>query len=164
MATPDTALVDGARFGRRRTDVPGEPWPLEIDDALGGEPPADPWMAVVREALDRRSIDGPAWSSTVDWQVVGRGPLSGRHRGFAGVAAYRRRLAELSGGTFRQRLVALQASGGPVVTVHLRSVAERGDRLLDMPSLLVVEVVRHRIALVTELPGDQAAWDAFWSD
>jgi hypothetical protein len=164
MTTPEAAVAAGARFGRRRTDLPVEPWAFDADDRVGRAPLADPWMGIVRDALNRGRLDDPAWSETVAWHVVGGGPLSGVHRGTAAVAAYRRRLTELSEGTYRQRLVALQGSGGPVVTAHLRSVGRRGERRLDVPSLLVVEVVRQRIERLTELPGDQAAWDAFWAD
>jgi hypothetical protein len=150
---------------RRRDDVDAMPWPLDTGnpDAPRG---TDPWAAIVREALDRRSAGNAglsaAWSDDVVWRVDGSGPVSGEHEGRAGIARYHTTLLDRSDGTFRQRLLALQGSSGPIVTAHLRTFARRGDRVLEMPSLLVFELARLRIRRVTELPGDQTAWDRFW--
>jgi hypothetical protein len=151
---------------RRRDDVDAAPWPLET-----GDPDAprgsDPWAAIVRDALDRRTggsagLPAATWSEDVVWCVAGNGPVSGQHEGRHGIGRYHAALLERSDGTFRQRLLALQGSNGPIVTAHLRTFARRGERILDMPSLLVFELAHLRIRRVTELPGDQTAWDRFW--
>lgn len=149
---------------RRRDDTPLIRWQLEIDPV---RVPAgrDPWLAVVREALDRHAAgdpSSPAWAADAVWRVTGSGPLAGEHEGPRGIAAYHAGLLERSGGTFSQRLLALQGSNGPIVTAHVRASARRGSERLDMPSLLVFELAHLRIKRVTELPGDQAAWDRFW--
>jgi hypothetical protein len=140
------------------------PWPIDT-----GDPDAprgtDPWAAIVRDALDRRDGAGlstAAWSEDVVWCVAGSGPVSGEHEGRAGIGRYHETLLDRSNGTFRQHLLALQGSSGPIVTAHLRTFARRGDRLLEMPSLLVFELAQLRIRRVTELPGDQTRWDRFW--
>ncbi len=151
---------------RRRDDLDAMPWPLDTGDPDAPRA-ADPWAAIVRDALDRRTdgaagLSAAAWSEDVVWRVDGSGPVSGEHEGRAGIGRYHQMLLDRSDGTFRQRLLALQGSSGPIVTAHLRTFARRGDRVLDMPSLLVFELAQLRIRKVTELPGDQTAWDRFW--
>jgi uncharacterized protein len=165
-AVPQRRRTDSNDSGlrRRHDDLPAVLWPLETGESrvpVG----RDPWLGIVREALDSRSngdITHPAWAEDVVWRVSGHGPVSGEHDGRLGIARYHADLLELSGGTFRQRLLSLQGSNGPIVTAHVRTAAQRGDEALDMPSLLVFELAQLRIQRVTELPGDQLAWDRFW--
>ena len=56
----------------------------------------------------------------------------------------------------------IEASRGPIVEAHVRTTARRGNRELDMPTLLVFELSCLRILRVTEIPGDIPEWDAFW--
>ena len=53
---------------------------------------------------------------------------------------------------------------GPIVEAHVRTTAMRGERALDIPTLLVFELSSLRIRRVTEIPGDLPTWDAFWDD
>ena len=55
-------------------------------------------------------------------------------------------------------------SNGPIVEAHVRTTATRGDRNLDIPTLIVFELSAMRICQVTEIPGDVAAWEAFLAD
>ena len=68
------------------------------------------------------------------------------------------RVALLTGDTFRQRVIALQAGQGPIVEAFLRSTGRRESRELNLPTLVVFELSGSRIHAVTELPGDPAAW------
>jgi ketosteroid isomerase-like protein len=151
---------------RRHDDGARRAWPVDL--ALAGPSPAgDPWVGIVRQALDLLRDGDPldaaaAWSDDVVWRVAGDGPVSGDHEGLAGILDYHGALLRLSGGTFRQRLLVLEGSRGPVVSAHVRTWAERADDRLDIPSLLVFELGQLRIHRVTELPGDQARWDQFW--
>jgi uncharacterized protein len=145
-------------------------WPLDVND--GYPKPAreiDPWARFVREAIElyrtgRADAARQMWADDVVWRVIGDGPPSGEHRGAEAVFAYHRRLARLTDGTFRQQLVAVEGSQGPIVTAYVRTRAERGKRVLEMPSLVSFEVGRMHIRRICEMPGDQEAWNRFWAD
>jgi hypothetical protein len=160
-------------------------WPLIVGPTFGTSRSRDPWVGVVQVSMaDYRAghLDEVrrSWDDRIVWQVAGSapwirpdlipgatgssgsGPFPGVH-GPDGVFAYHRALEELTGGTFRQALVSLEGSGGPIVEAHVRTTASRGSRTLDVPTLLVFELGALRIRQVTEIPGDQAAWDRFWA-
>jgi hypothetical protein len=103
------------------------------------------------------------WMDDIAWHVAGDGPPSGDHRGAESIFAYHRRVARLTDGTFRQQLVAVEGSKGPIVTAYVRTRAQRGSRSLDIPSLISFECCRMHIQRVVELPGDQEAWNRFWA-
>jgi hypothetical protein len=99
-----------------------------------------------------------AWDERIIWRVDGGVSFIGPE----GVFTYHLQVAALTDDTFRQKLVSLEASGGPIVEAHVRTTAQRQGRTLDIPTLIVFELAAMRIRHVTEIPGDQAAWDAFW--
>jgi ketosteroid isomerase-like protein len=144
-------------------------WPLEATD--GYPRPAretDSWARLVREAIElyrtgRADAARQLWTDDIVWRVIGDGAPSGEHQGAEAIFAYHRRAARLTDGTYRQELVAFEG-GGPIVTAYLRTRAQRGERTLDIPSLVVFEVARMQIRRVAELPGDQEAWNRFWAD
>ena len=160
---------------RRRRDDPGGPqpvmarWPLEIGHGFELAHPHDPWVAIVHQSIadyaagqaDRASH---AWHDEIIWCVSGAGPLSAEWVGPEEIFSYHSALERLSGGTFRQSLVSLEASGGPIVEAHVRTTATRPGRSLDIPTLLVFELAGGRLRRVTEIAGDLAAWDGFWTD
>jgi hypothetical protein len=142
-------------------------WPLEIERGFERMPLADAWESLVRDSMvayreGRTDVAGWSWAPDIAWRVAANG-FSEEHRGAEGIFAYHARLARVSGGTFRQRVVALQGSQGPIVEASLRSTASRGPHRLDMPTLVVFELGGGRIRLVTEMPGDPAAWGRFWA-
>jgi ketosteroid isomerase-like protein len=142
-------------------------WPVELDEAMAS-PRRDPWVGLVRSwfadyQAGRAERAALRWADDIVWRVSGNGPLAGEHMGPEGVFAYHRRLQELSDGTFRLRLLELEASGGPIVAAHLKMSALREGRRLTMPCMLIVELADGAIRAVTEMPGDQAAWDEFWA-
>lgn len=148
--------------------VPGA-WPLELDERLATSSYADPAVAIVRHAMVAdRGADADRWASPwhedVTWRVVGSTAFSDTWAGRDGILDYRRLLGRLSDGTFRQRLIGLEGSGGATVAAYLRTTATRLDRRLDIPTLIDFELAEGRIRMVTELPGDRVAWDRFWSD
>jgi uncharacterized protein len=143
-------------------------WPL---DATDGYPSSvrevDPWARLVREVIElyrtgRADAARQMWTDDIVWRVIGDGPPSGEHRGAEAIFAHHGRLARLTDGTFRQQLIAVEGSGGPVVTAYVRTRAQRGTRSLDIPSIVSFEVSRMHIQRVVELPGDQGAWNRFW--
>ncbi len=143
-------------------------WPLDASDGYPSPArDADPWARLVREAMElyrQGRVDDATrlWSDDIEWRVWGAAG-DAELRGPEAIFAYHARLGRMSDGSFRQQLLAVEASQGPVVTAYLRTRAARGGRALDVPSLLTFEVSRMQIRRVTEIPGDLAAWNEFWS-
>ena len=104
------------------------------------------------------------WSDDVVWRVGDDRARWGEFEGGEAILGYHTRLARLADGEFRQRLLAVEGSGGPVVTAYLWTRAKRGETELEMPTLVVFELSRMHVKRVTELPGDPAAWNRFWAD
>jgi hypothetical protein len=155
--------------GRRRPAATIARWPIEVDEAAGQLWSTDASVTLVRSMIDdyRGGLADRAaekWHDDVLWRVLGEGPLGGDWLGRERVLEYHRLAERLSDGDYRQRLIALEGSRGSIVNGYLRTEASRGERRIDMPTLVVFEIAGGRIRRVTELPGDRAAWAAFWSD
>jgi ketosteroid isomerase-like protein len=172
----DSVAAGGiALIHRRRRDDPDGPmphearWPLEIEPDFRSFTRRDPFVDIVRETVvsyadgfaDRASRH---WHDDIVWRVPGSRPPSGEHVGPDAIFAYHRELERLTDGTFRQRMLSLEGSQGPLIEAYLRTTATRGERQLDIPTLMVFELQFGHIRVVSELPGDQAAWDDFWVD
>ena len=128
----------------------------------------DPWVAIVARSIEEYAAGRldelvRTWDESLIWRVVASWPSRDR-AGAMEVFAWHRAAHEATGGTFRQDVLALDASGGPIVTAHVRTTATRGTRRLDTSSMLTFELVAMRIRRVTEIPGDPAEWDRFWAD
>jgi hypothetical protein len=155
--------------GRSRTPVATiARWPLEVDEDFNTRYLRDPWQSMVRDSIaayreGRSDVATWSWTPDIVWRVSANGD-SEEHQGAERIFAYHQRLARMSGGTFRQRLIAIQGSQGPIVEAYLRTSARRGSRRLELPALVVFELQGNRIAAVTELPGDPAEWTRFWTD
>lgn len=126
----------------------------------------DPALPLVRAGLEaywrgERAAAAARWDPEITWLVRGQAPVSGEHAGAGEIFAYRARLGRLSGQTWVQRLIALDG-GGFLISAHVRTTAQRKGRFLDIPTLLLFELSMLGVRRVTELPGDQEAWDAFW--
>jgi hypothetical protein len=160
-STPGSRFPDAPRAGvgdRLRSS-------LRID-AGGSMRSGDAWVGMVRESLEHYSAGkitaaSRLWLTGIVWHLTGDSRFAGDHVGRNGIVQYHRGLHEASDGTFQQSLVALDGTG-PLVEAHLRSVAGRGRKRIDMTTLLVFELSAAGIRRVTELPGDQSRWDAFW--
>jgi hypothetical protein len=151
-------------------ETPIAHWPLLVPDDLREVRTGDAWARVVHQAiLDACCGEGTdanaAWEDGAAWHLDGYDP-TGPHDavGARAVMDFHRQLARLTDGTYRQRLVSLESGRGPLVEAYLRTTARRGERELDIPTLLIFELPSLRIRRVTELPGDLRAWDAFWID
>jgi ketosteroid isomerase-like protein len=129
----------------------------------------DPWAGTVRRAIEdlrlgRLERAAETWHEDATWTVRCR-PAHERDRSApVQVIEHLRTLGRQTANTFRQRLIGLTGSDGPIVTAYVRTLARKGRRTLDQPSLLIFEVAAGRIRRVTELPGDVAAWCRFWDD
>ncbi|HYH92270.1 MAG TPA: nuclear transport factor 2 family protein [Candidatus Saccharimonadales bacterium] len=164
-----SALREGVKAPRVDDGDHDRGWPIEFDAHAFRIPVKDPWVSLVRSFIqdfrrgDRRaSFD--RWDDDVTWIVPGQGPMAGEHHGTNAIVDYHEELRRRSGGTFRQQLISLEAGGGPIVEGHLRTIAQRPPRSLDLSTLLVFELAGGRLRRVTELPGDPRQWDAFWAD
>lgn len=165
-------------YGRRSTDRPGDSgrlaptvarWPLETDSGFERSHPSDPCVAIVHGSIadyrsGRADRASARWHDGIRWRVPVEGPGGGEWTGPDAIFELHRDLARRTNGTYRQRLIALEGSHGPFVQAHVHTRASRAGRTLDMPSLIVFELAGDRISSVTELPGDRAAWRAFWED
>jgi ketosteroid isomerase-like protein len=163
-------------YGRRSTDRPGGEsrlaptvarWPLETDPEFEASHPQDPSVAIVHSSIadyraGRADRASARWHDAIRWRVPVEGGGGGEWTGPEAIFGLHRDLARRTDGTFRQRLIALEGSRGPFVQAHVHTRASRDGRTLDMPSLIVFELSGDRISSVTELPGDRAAWRAFW--
>lgn len=145
-------------------------WNLEVPDSLKQVRCRDPWAQVVQQSLidehDGAHEDaGRAWDLRAIWELTGRDPTGlGPAVGAEGIASFHRELGRRTDWTIGQEIATIEASRGPIVQAHVRTTARRGDRTLDMPTLLVFELSCLRIQRVTEIPGDLPDWDAFWAD
>src|SRR3954454_22265175 len=162
----DAAVLAGP--GRRHARRAQLAAPFKLGPSLVSVRPRDPWAAVVGRALadyaDGRAEDLiRSWDDRLVWRVVAAWPpvdQSPAERAFA----FHREVRDATRGTFRQEVISIEGSGGPIVVAHVRTTGRRNSRLLDMPSLLTFELVGMRIQRVTEIPGDRADWDDFWSE
>jgi hypothetical protein len=160
---------------RRRHDDPGGPvptvarWPIDVGEAGDPGPTRNPWIALARDSIFHYRT-GQAdrvrrlWDDAIAWTVDGGGRVSGTWIGPDGVFDYHRLLGRETRGSFRQRLIALESAGGPIVECHVRTTATRSGRSLEIPSLIVFEFAGGLLTQVTEIPGDRHAWVDFWAD
>jgi len=168
------AARDRTPFGRRGERHQGltptiARWPLDVDGAFDTASISDPATSLVRRSLaeyraGRADRASRAWDDEITWDVRGEPPVGGLRTGPEAIFAYHSLLEELSEGTFRQRLVALEGCRGSVVEAYMRTTATRHGRRLEIPTLAVFELSEGRIRRVTELPGDLEAWQGFWRD
>ena len=166
----DTLPAQG--WGRRHDDPPEyratiAQWPLDVAPDFARMALRDPWECVVRDSMvayreGRADVAGWGWTPDIVWRIKTNG-FTEELRGPEAIFGYHRRIAALTGDSFRQRVVALQAGQGPIVEAYLRSTGRRGSRQLDIPTLVVFELSGSRIHAVTEMPGDPGAWQDFWS-
>src|SRR5919197_1804479 len=169
MARPAPMSVSASQLeGHRTPQLVVARWALEVDDDFELWRPVDPWLALVKDCLTdyrlgRADRASRAWAEDIVWRVIGGGPWPGELRGAQSIFDYHRDLERRTSGAFRQHVVALQSSGGPVVEAHLRTTAARAGRRIEIPTLVVFEIADGRITQVTEIPGDQASWETFWS-
>lgn len=134
----------------------------------GGAGAEDRHVGIVRRGYDAFNSGDVAtlaeiFASDVVQHVPGSGPFAGDHKGRDSVLAYYGRMAELTNGTFRARLVEAHGDGhGHVVAVH-HATARRGDRTLDTRGSILFSFVGDKATDLLELHADLAADDAFFT-
>jgi len=101
-------------------------------------------------------------SDDIVGHVPGRSPVAGDYVGKAAVGGYVGQLAELSGGTLRFQPRSVLAAGDRGVGL-LRDRAERDGKVLAMDNVHVWRMGDGTLDEIWIYPGDQYAWDDFWS-
>ena len=97
----------------------------------------------------------------VVWRVPGRSAMAGEYRGRTEIFGFLRRTAELTGGTYRTDVVDVWGGDELVVALY-RAVGRREGHELDIPQALVFRFEGEELQEVLAVPGDPAAFDAFW--
>ena len=117
------------------------------------------FLAADREALAKFVAPEAAWIVGLDTA------LSGEHRGPEGIASLRRRIDELTGGTWRPlRDDSFDIATSPWHGVIMdRFLAERGERRLDSHEAVIVAVGEGHITRLFHYLHDPTAFAAFWS-
>ena len=101
-------------------------------------------------------------SDDVIGHVPGNSPVAGEYVGKAAVAGYVGQLAERSGGTIRFQPRTVLVAGDRGVGL-LRDLAERDGKTLAMDNVHVWRMGDGTLDEIWIYPGDQYAWDDFWS-
>jgi ketosteroid isomerase-like protein len=104
-------------------------------------------------------------ASEAVWAVRGETAISGLYRRPAGIAALRRRLDDLTAGTWRPLRddsfdVAASAWHGVIMD---RFLAERGSRQLDSHEVIVAAVEESRVRRLFHYLHDPLAFADFWA-
>ncbi len=131
--------------------------------------PVDPVaVEVVRrfyEAVAERDLEiaCACFDEQAVWTLPGRSPISGEHRGWEAIRDdFLAKLAPLSGGTFRARLIDVAIGEQHVVAVQHATAQHRGKRL-DITGCQLMTVENDKITSVRGHYSDQYALDDFWS-
>ncbi|MEA2828957.1 MAG: uncharacterized protein QOG43_3396 [Actinomycetota bacterium] len=101
-------------------------------------------------------------SDDVIGHVPGTSPVAGDYVGKEAVAGYVGSLAERSGGTVRFEPRTVLVAGDRGVGL-LRDLAERDGKTLAMDNVHVWRMGDGTLDEIWIYPGDQYAWDEFWS-
>jgi ketosteroid isomerase-like protein len=98
----------------------------------------------------------------VVWRVPGSNAMSGEYRGRDQVLKFLRQTIVLTDATYRSELRYVVADDVRAVAVY-RARGERNGRSLDIDQALFCEVRDGRLADVTAVPFDFAAFESFWT-
>jgi uncharacterized protein len=98
----------------------------------------------------------------VVWRVPGTNAMSGEYVGRDAVLQFLRQTMVLSDGTYRTELRYVIADDERAVAVY-GAHGQREDRTLDIDQALFCVIRDGRLAEVTAVPFDFAAFDAFWA-
>jgi ketosteroid isomerase-like protein len=125
-----------------------------------------PNAELVERAFNAFGRDALTVARTLDedavWRVPGSNAMSGEYRGRDAILRFLRQTMVLTGGTYRTELRYVVADDERAVAVY-RARGERDGRAIDIDQALFCVVRDGRLADVTAVPFDGAAFDAFWS-
>jgi hypothetical protein len=128
--------------------------------------------AVENEALVRRIFDAFArregfslrglFAEDAVWTVPGEGVMAGTHHGRDEIFRFLARLPKETDGTYRSQLVDVLASAERAAALY-RARGTRHGRTLELDQLLLFRIEDGVVREVLALPGDPAAFEAFWA-
>jgi ketosteroid isomerase-like protein len=101
------------------------------------------------------------FADDIVWHAPGRNQLAGTYRGKDEVFGTFKKVAELSGGTFKLDIHAILADDEHAV-VLARATGEREGRTLDDNSVQVFHIKDGKVTEQWLHPGDAHASDEFW--
>ena len=110
---------------------------------------------------DRAAL-AAAFADDAVWRVTGANRMTGEYRGREAILEFLRETAVLTNGTYRAELRYAVADDERAVAVY-RASGERDGRTIDIDQALFCVVRDGRLAEITAVPFDAAAFDAFWS-
>lgn len=96
------------------------------------------------------------------WTVPGDGVMAGVHRGREAIFRFLGRLPKETRGTYTSSLVDVLASDGRAAALY-RASGDRLGRRLDLDQVLLFRLEAGLVVEVLALPGDPAAFEAFWA-
>ena len=108
-----------------------------------------------------RSALAAAFADDAVWRVTGANRMTGEYRGREAILEFLRETAVLTNGTYRAELRYAVADDERAVAVY-RASGERDGRTIDIDQALFCVVRDGRLAEITAVPFDAAAFDAFW--
>ena len=103
-----------------------------------------------------------AFAPDAVWRVTGANAMTGEYRGRDTIVEFLRQTGVLTNGTYRAELRYVVADDDRAVAVY-RARGEREGRTIDIDQALFCVVRDSRLAEITAVPFDAAAFDAFWS-
>ena len=108
-----------------------------------------------------RSALAAAFADDAVWRVTGANRMTGEYRGREAILEFLRETAVLTNGTYRAELRYAVADDERAVAVY-RASGERDGRTIDIDQALFCVVRDGRLAEITAVPFDAAAFDAVW--
>ncbi|MFN2469239.1 MAG: nuclear transport factor 2 family protein [Gaiellaceae bacterium] len=96
------------------------------------------------------------------WHVLGTAPVARTYSGRTEIFELFRLTRRLTDGTYRSELRWALADDDHAVAVY-RARGRRGDRVLDIDQVLLIELGAGRWAGVIAVPTDPAAFELFWA-
>ncbi len=113
-------------------------------------------------AGDMETLRNEVFAPDAVWVVPGNGYFSGAKEGIDAILQFFGDIFERSGGTLQVLLDDIAEGDDHSYSLH-RNVATRGDRSLDLRSVLVFEMVDGRIDRVDQYYWDTTENDEFWA-
>jgi ketosteroid isomerase-like protein len=113
-------------------------------------------------AGDMDTLRNEVFTPDAVWVVPGNGYFAGAKEGVNAILQFFADIFERSGGTLQVLLDDVAAGDDHCYSLH-RNVAMRGERSLDLRSVLVFDMVDERIGSVDQYYWDTMDNDQFWA-
>jgi uncharacterized protein len=111
-------------------------------------------------AGDREKLAG-CFAENVLWHMPGKNELAGDWEGREDVLAHLAKIAELTDGTYKTEPRDVLVSDERAAMLY-RATGHRGERMLDLDQMILLDVRDGQVVEVRVIPEDQYLYDAFW--